>query len=185
VHLLDGSEPWTVGSDAARAAQEAQEKLESLRENTQLYLRIRLAAKILRSEVEKYWEKSQGPVLKRAGELFAPLTQGFFIGLIPDYGDGDEPVLVGVRGSGEKVPLAGMSDDIQDQLYLALRLASLEHFMAGGITMPLVVDDALANFDDQRVRAALHLFEGLAGTTEVIFFTLSPAYGPTSSGDYR
>ena len=44
--------------------------------------------------------------------------------------------------------LAGMSDGTQDQLYLALRLASLEHFMAGGTAMPLLVDDALVNFDD-------------------------------------
>ena len=65
-------------ADAARAAQEAQERLGSLRENAQRYLRVRLAAKILRSEVEKYREKSQGPVLKRAGELFAPLTRRIF-----------------------------------------------------------------------------------------------------------
>lgn len=157
--------------DAARAAQEAQEKLGSLRENAQRYLRIHLAAKILRTEVDKYREKSQGPVLKRAGELFASLTQGLFNRLEPDYSAGDEPVLVGVRESGEKVPPIGMSDGTQDQLYLALRLASLEHFMAGGTAMPLLVDDALVNFDDHRARAALHLLEDLMKTTQVIFFT--------------
>jgi uncharacterized protein YhaN len=101
-------------ADAARAAQEAQERLGSLRENAQRYLRVRLAAKILRSEVEKYREKSQGPVLMRAGELFAPLTQKYFIGLEPDYSAGDEPILVGVRENGERVTLAGMSDGTQD-----------------------------------------------------------------------
>jgi uncharacterized protein YhaN len=158
-------------ADAARAAQEAQERLGSLRENAQRYLRVRLATKILRSEVEKYREKSQGPVLKRAGKLFAPLTQKVFIGLEPDYSAGDEPILVGIRENGEKVTLAGMSDGTQDQIYLALRLASLEHFIAGGTALPLLVDDALVNFDDHRARAALQLFEDLANTTQVIFFT--------------
>jgi uncharacterized protein YhaN len=158
-------------SDAARAAQEAQERLGSLRENTRRYLSLRLAAKILRTEVEKYREKSQGPVLKRAGELFASLTQGFFTGLEPDYSAGDQPILVGVRENKEKVALTGMSDGTQDQLYLALRLASLEHFMAGGMALPLLVDDALVNFDDHRARAALHLIAGLVKTTQVIFFT--------------
>jgi len=65
------------------------EKLDSLRENSQRYLRVRLATKILRNEVEKYRKKSQGPVLKRAGALFPPLTQRFFIGLEPDYYYGD------------------------------------------------------------------------------------------------
>ena len=66
---------------------------------------------------------------------------------------------------------AGMSDGTQDQIYLALRLASLEHFIAGGTALPLLVDDALVNFDDHRARAALQLFGDLANTTQVIFFT--------------
>jgi hypothetical protein len=125
----------------------------------------------LASEVEKYREKSQGPVLKRAGELFAPLTQKVFIGLEPDYSAGDEPILVGIRENGEKVTLAGMSDGTQDQIYLALRLASLEHFIVGGIALPLLVDDALVNFDDHRARAALQLLEDLGNKTQVIFLT--------------
>jgi uncharacterized protein YhaN len=37
--------------------------------------------------------------------------------------------------------------------------------------MPLLVDDALVNFDDHRARAALQLFEDLVNKTQVIFFT--------------
>ena len=158
-------------ADAARAAQEAQETLSSLRENAERYLRLRLGAKILQAEIERYRERSQGPVLRRAAELFALVTERRFTGLEPDYGAGDEPVLVGVRESGEKVALAGMSDGTQDQLYLALRLASLEKFSADGEPLPLLVDDALVNFDNARARAALKVLGDLAATTQVIFFT--------------
>ena len=156
---------------AAQAAQEAQETLSSLRENAERYLRLRLGAKILQAEIERYREKSQGPLLRRAAELFALVTERRFVGLEPDYGFGDEPVLVGLRENGERVALAGMSDGTQDQLYLALRLASLEKFSADGEPLPLLVDDALVNFDDDRARAALKVLGDLAATTQVIFFT--------------
>jgi uncharacterized protein YhaN len=156
---------------AAQAAQDAQESLSSLRENAERYLRIRLAAKILQAEIERYREKSQGPVLRRAAELFALVTEKRFVGLEPDYDSGDEPVLVGVRENKEKVALAGMSDGTQDQLYLALRLASLEKFSADGEPLPLLVDDALVNFDNERARAALKVLGNLGAKTQVIFFT--------------
>jgi uncharacterized protein YhaN len=79
--------------------------------------------------------------------------------------------LVGVRENGEKVALAGMSDGTQDQLYLALRLASLEKFSADGELLPLLVDDALVNFDNARARAALKVLADSATVTQIIFFT--------------
>jgi uncharacterized protein YhaN len=103
--------------------------------------------------------------------LFTLVTERRFVGLEPDYGSGDKPVLVGVRENGEKVPLAGLSDGTQDQLYLALRLASLEKFSADGEPLPLLVDDALVNFDNNRARAALKVLGDLAAATQVIFFT--------------
>jgi uncharacterized protein YhaN len=156
---------------AAQAAQDAQETLSSLRENAEKYLRIRLGAKILQTEIDRYREKSQGPLLRRAAELFALITEKRFVGLEPDYDAGDEPVLVGVRMNGEKLALAGMSDGTQDQLYLALRLASLEKFSADGEPLPLLVDDALVNFDNERARAALKVLANLGPKTQVIFFT--------------
>jgi len=156
---------------AAQAAQEAQETLSSLRQNAEKYLRLRLGAKTLQAEIERYREKNQGPVLRRAAQLFALVTEKRFIGLEPEYGSGGEPVLVGVRENGGKVALAGMSDGTQDQLYLALRLASLEKFSAEGEPLPLLVDDALVNFDDARARAALKVLGDWAASTQVIFFT--------------
>ena len=64
-----------------------------------------------------------------------------------------------------------MSDGTQDRLYLALRLASLEKFSADGEPLPLLVDDALVNFDDARARSALKVLANLGAKTQVIFFT--------------
>jgi len=156
---------------AALAAQEAQQILASLRDRVDRYLRLKLAAKVLREEIERYRERSQGPVLRRAAELFTSVTEGRFVGLAPDYDAGDTPVLVGLRPGSEKVSVQGMSDGTQDQLYLALRLASLEKFVGEGEPLPLLVDDALVNFDDDRAKAALKIMAELAKKTQVIFLT--------------
>jgi len=79
--------------------------------------------------------------------------------------------LVGVRPTGKIVPLAGMSDGTLDQLYLALRIASLEHYFAAHEPVPFIVDDVLLNFDDERAAAALTALNAVSGKTQIIFFT--------------
>ena len=78
---------------------------------------------------------------------------------------------VGVRPAGQTVPLAGMSDGTLDQLYLALRIASLEHYFAAHEPAPFIVDDVLLNFDDARASAALAALNTLSAKTQIIFFT--------------
>ncbi|WP_437587987.1 AAA family ATPase [Sorangium sp. So ce1000] len=70
-----------------------------------------------------------------------------------------------------EVDVTGLSDGTRDQLYLALRLASLEHHARTGEPMPLILDDILIHFDDDRARAALAVLGELAATTQVLFFT--------------
>ena len=60
-----------------------------------------------------------------------------------------------INGIEESIELKGMSDGTADQLYLALRIASLEDWLDHHPPMPFIVDDVLINFDDQRAIAAL------------------------------
>jgi uncharacterized protein YhaN len=64
-----------------------------------------------------------------------------------------------------------MSSGTRDQLYLALRLASLEKYMESSEPMPFIVDDILVDFDDARSQAALHALAELSERTQVILFT--------------
>ncbi len=110
-------------------------------------------------------------MLTRASEVFAELTLGSFSGLTVGYED-DQPVILGERaGGGGKVDVAGMSDGTRDQLYLALRLASLERYLSHNEPFPFIVDDVLVNFDDARSRATLKVLAGLSERTQVIVFT--------------
>jgi uncharacterized protein YhaN len=80
-------------------------------------------------------------------------------------------IAAGRPGGGEAVAVDGMSDGTADQLFLALRLAGLEHYLDANEAMPFVVDDILITFDDERAAAALQALCALSARTQVIFFT--------------
>lgn len=164
--------------DGEGKAAEANERVESLKSRltheVEEYARLRLASVVLREAIERYRKKSQGPVLDRAGALFAALTLGSFEGLRVDF-DGDDqerPVLQAVRPGGvEAVGVRGLSLGTADQLYLALRIASLEAAVAARGPVPLIADDLLVQFDDARTAAALEALAVLSDQTQVILFT--------------
>jgi uncharacterized protein YhaN len=161
----------TGGDAAAREAERAQEVLAGLRESVARYTRVRLAAAILRREIERYRAENQDPLLRRAGEHFSTLTIQSFTSLRTDFDDRDEPILVGIRQGGRRVRVENMSEGTRDQLYLALRLATLERYLAHAEPLPFIVDDILINFDDERSEATLKVLAGLAAKTQVILFT--------------
>jgi uncharacterized protein YhaN len=163
---------------AADAAAEVQELLARLEGEALQYVRLRLASAVLRDGIESYRAKNEGPVLRRASELFAQFTLGRFERLVAQS-DGGQQTLKGVRcngaaavpGASNMVDLHGMSEGTADQLFLALRLASLESHLDQREPIPLVVDDILISFDDQRAAAALRALAQLAGKTQILFFT--------------
>lgn len=158
-------------SAAADAAADAQESLARVRALTERYLRSRVAAIILAREIERYRERNQGPILARASELFQRLTLGAYAGVSAAYDEKDQPILRCVRPDGRDVDVAGLSDGARDQLFLSLRLASLERHATTNEPMPLIVDDILIHFDDERAKAALEALGELAERTQVLFFT--------------
>ncbi len=148
--------------------------LAEIRQQAERYVQLCLALDLLKAAAERYRKKHQGAVLKRAGELFQQLTGSAFHQLRNDADDEGNPRLVGLRTFGqteETVAVDGMSDGTTDQLYLALRIASLEEWLTQHPPMPLIVDDLLINFDDDRALAALEVLAELSNKTQVIFFT--------------
>jgi len=160
------------GSDAAATAEGARQgALAEIQEIAEQFIQLRAAACLLRWAIERYRSERQGPMLRRAGELFSALTLGSFQHLEVDYNEQDQAQIVGCRQSGERVPTSGMSDGSSDQLYLALRVAALEDFLAQSPQMPFVADDLFINFDDARAAAGFGVLAGLAQRCQVIFFT--------------
>ena len=159
--------------EAAAAAEDAQSLLAAVRDRAMEYSRLRLAAAVLRREMERYRTENQNPLVRRAGQLFAELTGDSFRGLCVDFDGTDRAVLRGVRGSdstAETVAVDGMSEGTRDQLYLALRLASLERTLTVQEPLPLILDDILVNFDDSRARAVLRVLRDFSERAQVLLF---------------
>ena len=161
----------TGSDDAAEGAQRAELLVGRLKEDTEQWLVMKVAAELLRHGLERYRERNQGPLIGRAGEQFAALTLGRYAKLAVDYDTQDRPILKGVRSDGNEVGVDGMSDGARDQLYLALRLAVLEQFLSKGEKLPVIADDLLVHFDDERSSAALAALGELAQRTQVLYFT--------------
>ena len=64
-----------------------------------------------------------------------------------------------------------MSDGSRDQLFLALRLAALEQHLDAHEPMPLILDDLLMTFDNDRAKAILPQLRSLAQRTQIFLFT--------------
>ena len=58
-----------------------------------------------------------------------------------------------------------------DQLYLAVRLAICESALPADDPPPIVLDDALVRFDDERCRAALELLLEESKSRQILLFT--------------
>jgi len=158
------------GGAAAVAALEAQEYLALLGDQVERYTRARLAHRVLKDEIQRYREENEGPLLRRAGEIFGRLSVGSFEALKVDFAD-ETAILVGERSDKGRVPVEGMSSGTRDQLYLALRLAAVERATEKGEPLPFIVDDILVNFDDERSKATLEVLAELARKTQVLVFS--------------
>ncbi|MGN6099587.1 MAG: ATP-binding protein, partial [Devosia sp.] len=131
----------------------------------------KIAALMLGAAIEKHRESQSDPLMLRAGELFRTLTGESFEGVMQDYGEDDQPRLVGRRRGGERVPISGMSEGTRDQLYLALRLAYLEDYAKRSEPVPFIGDDIFQTFDDERTAAGIRALASTSRLFQPILFT--------------
>ncbi|MEM7245879.1 MAG: AAA family ATPase [Acidobacteriota bacterium] len=156
---------------ATAASESAQAALARLQARARRYAELKLSAEILQGEVTRYRERSEGPVLARARSLFPRLTRGRWADLLVGFGRGDDARLLCERANGQRVEVHGLSEGTRDQLYLALRLATLLHRHETLPGLPLLLDDVLINFDDGRSEATLQVLGEVGETIQVLLFT--------------
>ncbi|MBK7322590.1 MAG: AAA family ATPase [Candidatus Microthrix sp.] len=146
-----------IDSSGAAADQmvRAQQSLAEVVDYAEEYVRTVLAKRLLEEQVASYRDENQGPLLQRARGLFRDLTLGRYTGLDTDTDDKGVPLLLARKADDRLLEISALSTGTRDQLYLALRLAALEQFMARRGPLPLVLDDLFVHFDDERTKAAL------------------------------
>lgn len=113
--------------------------------------------------------KSYGSVLeKRAGDIFAGLTDGQYNNMSISKSFDIAVEKTDIFGSHE---LDYLSSGTVDQAYLSLRLALSELISDQNSGLPIILDDALAQYDDSRAKTALKFLKDYSENGQILMFT--------------
>ena len=116
------------------------------------------------------FEKTQQPqLLVEAGRIFEQLTLGEYVQLTRSVGQ--VTVLQAIPKSGLAKTAAEMSTGTREQLYLAIRLAYLKQYSQRAEPLPLVMDDVLVNFDEDRAKQTLRVLNDFSQSHQILFLT--------------
>ncbi len=121
--------------------------------------------------------RSYGSVLeKKAGEIFSKLTGGKYESMNISKSFDINVAEASKFGSRE---IGYLSSGTADQAYLSLRLA-LSELISENEKLPLLLDDALAQYDDGRMKTALEFLSEYAEKSQIIIFTCHNAISETA-----
>ena len=118
----------------------------------------------------KYEAERQPEVLRLASRYLEMMTDGRYTRVVAPLGENRLEIERAI--SGERLAPSQLSRGTGEQLYLAMRLALAKVYGAQAAPLPLVCDDILVNFDDDRARATAALLEVYASEGhQILAFT--------------
>ena len=132
------------------------------------YDAIEVAMEALKEADDQLHARFSPQLSQTAAGYFQQLTQGRFSQVALDRSFN---VTVRETGALADRPLALLSQGTADQLYLALRLAVADLVLPSPQACPLILDDALVTFDDDRLRAALDYLLSESKNRQILLFT--------------
>lgn len=133
--------------------------------------KLLLAEHTLEVAIMEWERKSQPEVYLQASRLFSQMTKGAWQHVRMNA-EGEIEVLDSVKTACSPQLL---SLGTRQQLYLALRIALLITAENVGRSLPILCDDILVNFDDERRREAIKVIVELSRYRQVILFTCHPS----------
>lgn len=154
--------------DAAELEAALTQKRDELAQKQAEYDAIALAMESLQSANTALQNRFSPALSRRAGELFSRLTGGKYESVLLDRTFSAQ---AGETGESVSHDAQLLSLGTLDQLYLAVRLAICESALPADDPPPIVLDDALVRFDDERCRAALELLLEESKSRQILLFT--------------
>ena len=117
---------------------------------------------------------------RRTAEIFHDLTEGRYTAAALD-----RSFHLTARPAGDPIDrdIQLLSAGAADQLYLSARLAICELVLPSEKSIPIILDDALTNFDDERCAAALRWLKQAATHRQILLFTCHSREADFFAGD--
>ena len=176
---LEATIRLTTGLDKDLSALKSSEELlkleadaetlrQQLRDAHREWLRTQLALWAIDQAISKYETTRQPAVIREAQSAFALMTGGKYETLISPLGSDD----LRVRDTDENDRgVDDLSRGTREQLYLAMRLGLIEQYERNAEPLPVIMDDVLVNFDDDRGPLAIKALAEFARDRQVIVMT--------------
>ena len=144
------------------------------------YAAIRMAMDALATANTTLQNRFSPELGRRAAEIFSELTEGKYSGVVLD-----RAFHLSAEPAGDTLyrDAALLSAGTADQLYLATRLAICDLVLPEENRVPIILDDALANFDDARCAAALRWLKEEARHRQILLFTCHSREAAFFAGD--
>lgn len=152
---------------------EAEEKIESgraeLRRFGERYAVNRIAQKMTDRLYQRFIEEVADPLIEDASEIFHRVTNEYD-GI--DHNDDFESLdFEAIRDDDTKLNREELSRATAEQLFLSMRIARIRDI---DTSLPVVVDDAMTNFDPAHQRRTLRTLDELAQTNQIFLLTCHP-----------
>ncbi len=136
-----------------------------LKELEKTYRALDFGQKALETATQELQRRFAPRITRRAGQFLSRLTQGQY----DRISIGEDLTIQAAKDSETTLRTAQWrSDGTSDQMYLALRLAVWE---ALNPHAPLILDDALIRFDQQRLECALQLLKELSRSRQILLLS--------------
>ncbi len=156
-------------SQAATIAQDIESTRSRLRETVDHWAPLVLARTFMRRAMEQFQREHQPQLLIDVGRLLHRMTLGRYEEICRKL---DEQGSLQVRqADGNLKEPHQLSTGTREQLYLAIRLAYVLHYCREAEPLPIVMDDVLVNFDDQRAAETLETLIEVSEKVQVILLT--------------
>lgn len=163
-------------SDLESQLTQKQEQLQALQDE---YDAIALAMDAL-TQANTVLQNRFSPALgARAAEIFSAITGGRYDKVLLSR---DFSLSAEMAGDPVSRSVRLLSQGAADQLYLAVRLAICDMVLPGDKRVPLILDDALVTFDDDRLRAALDYLLAESHRRQILLFTCQKREGDYLEG---
>jgi uncharacterized protein YhaN len=139
---------------------------ERLKEAIKRWQVLAMTRMILDSIKQDYERNRQPETLREASGYLARMTEGRYKRVWTPLG---EETLRVDDSAGQSLLIEVLSRGTREQLFLSLRLALVGLYSRRGQSMPLVLDDVLVNFDEDRARAAAAVLQDFAAAGHQLF----------------
>ena len=118
---------------------------------------------------EVYETERQPETLREASAFLSQLTEGKYVRIWTPLGKNQLRI---DNGKGNSLPLEVLSRGTREAVFIALRLSLAAAYARRGVTIPLVLDDVLVNFDAIRAESAGKVLRDFASLGhQVVMFT--------------